>query len=63
MALAGLCVVPACCGCVLLLGSLSDRAVNRCFFWGCALLSAAFAGVGAVLPPWHREPPVPWGGN
>lgn len=59
MALAGLCVVLACCGCVLLLESLSDKAVNLCFFLGRALPPAAFVGVGAVLPPWHREPPVP----
>lgn len=34
---------------LLLLGSLSLRAVNYCFFGGCAFPLAAFAGVGAAL--------------
>lgn len=50
---AGQDVAPWCCGYLLLLGSLADRAVNCCFFWGCALPPATFAVVGAALLPRH----------
>lgn len=62
----GLCTVLVCRGCLPLLRLLSDRAVNRCFFGGCALPPAAFTGAGATLPPWHgatQGPPVPWRGS